>query len=90
MLRTPRPASKDRRKRYFKIENPLIVAYRFDGDEIATRVYPDAAATPQFYGCLIARLVREVTEVMDVTDDVIWEAIEEERNNPTIVYFKPN
>jgi hypothetical protein len=80
--------SDDRPIRRIEVEEPLLIAYRVDDTAIATRVYPDATATPQFYGGLIARLVREAADELGVSVSLIWDAALEERDNPSVIYVE--
>lgn len=76
--------------RELEINSPLIIVFENDG-EIQTHIYPDEM-DHNYYGTLIASVVRHVAKAFKVPENEVWKAVDEERYHPTtpIREFKPN
>lgn len=76
--------------REMQIDSPLIIVFE-NNDHIQTHIYP-GEMDHKDYGALIAYVVRHVANAFKVSEDEVWEAVDEERYHPTgpITELKPN
>jgi hypothetical protein len=73
-----------------EIDSPLIIVFENDG-QIQTHLYPREMDYKE-YAIHIAALVRHVAKAFEVSENDVWEAVDEERYHPTtpISELKPN
>ncbi|MGA9586787.1 MAG: hypothetical protein WBQ95_15740 [Terracidiphilus sp.] len=73
-----------------EIDSPLLKVFENDG-QIQTHLYPGERDYKE-YAIHIAALVRYVAKALDVSENGVWEPVDEERYHPTtpVSELKPN